>query len=245
MSLDSLKAIKIGENFVDLSQNPEIAKIILDSTSAAELKVRNQLYPTISKLKDALAAGREIDSQAIPANGVPLTTQTLAQTLSTPAAPAANTSLTEDAIKQFIAAAINNSLPQLVEAKLNPVLEQVNSIQTLTVNDYKNRKMTELGELIIPEMITGKTVAEIDASIESSKAVRARFATTQNGQTPATQTPATTTGVITPVVPVTPTPTTTAMPNAGGDVINVSEMSMQDYAKQRDIILAALTKQYS
>lgn len=76
-----------------------------------------------------------------------------------------------------------------------------------SIKSYKDLVISKHKDVIIPEMITGNTMAEIDASVELAKAVFARIATGNTAPAPeTTATPSTETTTVTNPSP-TPTPT--------------------------------------
>lgn len=158
--------------------------------------------------------------------------------------------LTPEQVQAMMDKKFNEELPQIIQNSLKPVLDTTANIQQETLQSYKDNRLKELGDSVIPEMVTGNTKEEIEASIEASKAVRTRFATPNTPPTPGTPpsegTPAPQVQTPTPTPAPTPTPTppsptpVTPTPPSSSALDGVKGMNMQDFGQNRDALLKEL-----
>ena len=142
--------------------------------------------------------------------------------------------LTPEQVNDMLDKKFNEELPNIIQNSLKPLMESQQSLQVSNVTDYKNSRLKELGDSVIPEMILGSTKEEIESSIEASKQVRARFTqpdTTTNQTPPTPQTPQ--------VVPPTPTSVTPTPPSSSA-LQQMKSMSGMDFAKNREQLLNEL-----
>jgi hypothetical protein len=151
----------------------------------------------------------------------------------------------------------NETLPNMIQEAVKPLMEAQQNLSQQTVESYKETRLKELGDTVIPEMITGSSKEEIEQSIQNSVAVRTRY-NTQNApqQVPPTHTPQVAqqqyvAPTPTPApqipqpnaVPPAQTPITQTPPQASL-VDNVKAMSSDDYAKHRAQMMSELGSQY-
>lgn len=142
--------------------------------------------------------------------------------------------LTPEQVNDMLDKKFNDELPNIIQNSLKPLMDVQSNLQQSTLADYKNARLKELGDAVIPEMISGTTKEEIESSIEASKQVRARFTTpdTTTNQTPPTpQTPQ--------VMPPTPTSVTPTPPSSSA-LGQMKSMSNMDFAKNREQLLNEL-----
>lgn len=128
-----------------------------------------------------------------------------------------------------------SDLERLLEEKLTPVLESVKALSTESVAEYKRRLISENGDVIIPEMISGNTKKDIDASLIASKAAYTKYVLpNKKAEKEASKTPK--------KEEVKPIP---AIPIGGGnssgneiDATTISKMSIKEFAEHREKLKA-------
>lgn len=153
----------------------------------------------------------------------------------------------KEAIDSLIAKRFDEALPTILQQRVAPLEQTIEALKAENLQAYRDKRIAELGDAVMPEMIQGNTKEEIESSIELSKALRAKYAPTQPAA-PQPGTPAPATETTAPVAAA-PVPPVTApvvqqiqeVPAAPARIpqinmipetqINVKEMSMDEFAK--------------
>lgn len=91
-------------------------------------------------------------------------------------------------VNEATQAAINSfakQLPETLQKQIAPISEVIQGLKQKEVSDYREARIRELGDAIIPELVVGDTKEAIDASIEHSKGIRAKYAPVAPAAAPA------------------------------------------------------------
>lgn len=261
--LELLKAVQLqeGSSPVDLSLHPVIGealkKAIAHGAQTEKTKLyneRNGLKGQVSTLNNELTALRAQQQQALqtaPAQsgnpssasnapqqpGNTTTDQLLAQVLAklnTQQDQPTNGGITKEDLAGMLSTTVNQVLPGL----LSPLQEKLAALEKGNLEEYRQRRLAELGDAVIPELVKGGTREEIESSIEVAKGIASKYAPKAAEQNP----PAGTPPVATPPV-VTPPASVTNPPANMPAIPDVSKMSDKEYAAQRDELLRKLSTQ--
>lgn len=147
-------------------------------------------------------------------------------------------------------------LPGIVKEVVKPVLDATEQNKENELKQYREKLIAENSDKCFPELVKGSTKQELDKSLQDSIALRTKYPT--NAPTPTnvkdpllqqqqaaqqavqTQTPTQTQAPNVPNAPAAPsrpTPPATAIPN-------VKQMTMKEFAQQRDSLRAKLDSMY-
>lgn len=72
-------------------------------------------------------------------------------------------------------AEIAEAVMAAIRPQLDTITERLNSTEKESVASYREKMLAELGESVIPELISGTTKEAIDASVAPAKAARSRY----------------------------------------------------------------------
>ena len=143
--------------------------------------------------------------------------------------------LTQEDVNNLISKAFEDNLPQILQKAVNPLVEKTKAIEQATLNEYKAKRLSELGDQVIPELIKGNTKEEIEESIASAIEIRSRYAGTPAAPvTPGNQPPETPPVVPTPQAAPVVVPHIETPPQMELDVKN---MTPEQYKEQREKVL--------
>lgn len=197
--------IKIGdqEHEIDTAQYPDLTSAVVQEARPdieAELKAQHD-----SATKKAVSTAKsELFGQL---NQLKKMNQELEGKLASMASQHNDNSNTETPVKAETpstttpaSTASDSDLDAKIERALSkaisPVIELIESQKAEKVQSYREQKLREFEGQLIPELVTGNSQEEIDASIEKSRQVFARYATPSapaqpaNGQPSAQAAPA-------------------------------------------------------
>jgi hypothetical protein len=248
--IELLKNVTLADGTTaDLSQNLILVDVLTKAIAKGSQTEKDKLYPEIQTLKSQLAARVQTPPQQQPQQmGQPEIEATIARVLAQanpttspqynasqpPQNPVGN-GMTKEEVAGMIASVFNEKMPNLLQTQLSPIMEQLNDVKLENVEQYRNRKLLELGNTVIPELVKGATKEQVDASIVEATSIAAKYAVAQ------TATPVQPTSTApTTVQPTVTTPTQTPTPTSVTREPNYANMSQADYAKSREAILAGL-----
>lgn len=83
--------------------------------------------------------------------------------LPSPTAPTVNT------------AEIAEAVMAAIRPQLDTITERLNSTEKESVASYREKMLVQLGESVIPELVSGTTKEALDASVAAAKAARSRY----------------------------------------------------------------------
>lgn len=145
--------------------------------------------------------------------------------------------ITQEQVNDMMLNAFKTHLPDLLKPYLDPLRAATSQLSQEQVSSYREKRLAELGDTVVPELVVGNTKEEIEASIESAKAVRVRY----NAATPP------------PAVPSTPAPAPAATTVPPSNIpplpqhrtpedtpVDIKGMSMEDFAKKREQLQSKL-----
>lgn len=72
-------------------------------------------------------------------------------------------------------AEIAEAVMAAIRPQLDTITERLNSTEKESVASYREKMVAQLGESVIPELISGTTKEAIDASVAAAKAARSRY----------------------------------------------------------------------
>lgn len=165
--------------------------------------------------------------------------------------------VSREEVHEILNEAFTKTLPEILRSQLAPVTETISNIQKQTIEEYRNARIAELGDTIIPELVEGNTKDEIEVSIIKSRTLRAKYnapapapaateqppiqTSTQQLAPQTVQVPA-----VTVQAPVTPAPTVPpATPNASDkNLPDFTKMSADEFGKNRESLAKSLREQY-
>lgn len=241
--------ITIGENKFKVSETPELLKF-MQSVGKVE---KAKLYSTIEGLKKQLTESEsKINALAqnktsvppqeptINASKIEAKTQGVTKESIKTALESVNskTELTVENIAETMANMFNstleNALPAMFEKYVKPIAEKTSLLERETLTQYREKRLAEVGDTVIPEMVVGDSKEEIEKSIEKASQIRSRYRTQQViPQTPAEQKVAEQQAPpAPPSIPLYPTPEEREL--------NIRGMTDEDFAKNRDSLQSKL-----
>lgn len=269
------KVIKFSEDGEDIPiSHPAIQDIIKAAASIERKKLyssmnnlQNQNEELSQKLAIAVAnpvsnpSVQQVTSTSIEAGQNPETAlQNQNKAIKATMENEKNKPVTREDVSNMLAEAFNKTLPEVLRNHLAPVAETISNIQKQTIEEYRNARIAELGDTIIPELVEGNTKDEIETSIIKSRTLRARYpaSTPATETTTHTETPVQTStqhlapqtvqvpAAVTVQAPATPIP---AVPPATPSVNDknlpdFSKMSSEEFGKSREALGKALREQY-
>lgn len=175
--------LTIGDQTFKVSETPELQKLITE----AQTVIKNQQYSKIESLttKNGLLEA-ELSTlkkpSANPSNPTPSASST-PQQVQPPTNPLteriSGSQITKeqlDAALPLVGQLFNDTLGKLLPA-IDALNAKVAQLQQKDIQGYRESKIAALGNAVIPELVTGNTIEEIDASIEHSKQVAQRYLT--------------------------------------------------------------------
>ena len=239
----------------DLSQNAILLDALKKGIAHGSQTERDKLYPEIDRLKAATKAAPQVPVTT-PTQTQPTMEEILALLRPQQAQAAAPQNapqqtpqpngFNQEHIAEMMAQMFNERVPQILKAQLDPFTEQLTAIRNESLEAYRSRRLAELGNTIIPELVKGVSKEEIEASIEVSKSVMSRFSPTP--PTPPQQEPPQQAAQQQAAQPQQPTyqrtpPPPVIIPNGaqnGVGVADVKNLSMSEYAAQREQMLRNL-----
>ncbi len=126
-----------------------------------------------------------------------------------------------------------------IQEVVAPLINQAIKTEEMHVNDYRAKLISENQLTCIPELVVGKTKAELDEALQKSIEIRKTYGSVSQAAAP--KTPEATVAPVKPDIVVnapapTPTPvtppaqTTSDLPTAP----NISSMSMEEFKKNRE-----------
>jgi len=241
---------------VKVNLDHPVIKELLGKVSNVEKKKLYDKLGELESLRGEVAELRNFKSaEDARRTTVPPTAPTQEQPKPTTVSEELTKSLTPDGMRALLKEAFTVEFDGRLKESVKPIYEALSLLKKQQVEAYRKDKLVELGDAVIPQLVRGESTEEIDRSIEESKAIRAQYVT--NNPPPATPpaappvkpevpNPQTTTTPQTPNFPATPP---TVPPLVGGglpsgnpsenglDAKAVSEMSVEEYAKQREGLL--------
>lgn len=260
--LELLKAVQLQEGGtpVDLSLHPTIGEVLKKAIAHGSQTEKAKLYNELNGLKGQLSTAttelatlRAQQAQALqnaPAQSNPSTAtntpntpgtstdQLLTQVLERLGAnnQNSNTGITKEDLAGMLSTTVNQVLPGL----LQPLQEKLSTMERANLEEYRQRRLAELGDTVIPELVKGSTREEIEASIAPAREIASRYAPKGGGtQNPPTGTP--------PAAPTTQAPAVVNPPAAVQNppantrlIPDVSQMSDKEYAAQREELMRKL-----
>jgi hypothetical protein len=269
--LELLQAVQIAEDGdpVDLSKNPVITEAIRKAMTKGAQTEKAKLYKDLETYKARVTELEAQTGQNQPAGSEDalvnkilakmedkLATLMPANTSNSPAAPtakpgepaanpapgAASTGLNqEEQLAAMVSAAFNKVIPKILE----PLQSKINDLEKGRVAEYKQQRLKELGGSIIPELVEGNSIEEIDASIKLAQELAKKY---NLGSQPAPPAPAPGTPPAqpaTPPAPVIPPPANMPTPTSQQpDMPNAFKMTPEQYAAQRGSLLTQLQEKF-
>lgn len=267
----NVKVIREGKQ-VEVSHTeatPEEMQAHLDAQiTTARKSEKDKVYETINTLKtekQTISTQLQEANQKLQQVSTPNQPQTTPNQVTEPTTAAAQqhqqpqqttspNTIPSDLVEKVIAGMTEKVIVPM-QNRIAELAAQVTNTQQETVADYRQRRLSELGDSVIPEIVSGNSREEIEQSINKAKEVRAKYSTTPTP--PATTTPpaggasaATTTtppagggspenplGIPTNRV-IPPSPPLMPDPNNPNAVLDYSKMSPAEYAQHRNKILA-------
>lgn len=224
--LELLKAVILqdGGEPVDLSQNTTIRSALSAAIAQGAKTEKDKVMPDLTRLKTELGAATEelkiLRAQKPSDVNAALDEIRAALKQTTPAATTDPTikPLTKEDVAALLASAVNDVIPKLMQ----PIEAKLAGLEKESVESYRLRRIKELGDAIIPEVVSGDTIEAVEASITLAKDLAAKYLS----QTPP------------PVAPVAPPPVAPpALPTPPpGDplVDQVKNLNKAQYAQQRE-----------
>jgi hypothetical protein len=252
--IELLKTVQNGDSTVDLSNNA----IVLDALRKAMAKggqtEKDKAYSEIATLKAQLAnSAQSAKPQGGQTTPEPTTLEQLMAILgkqgqTSQPIPSATTTpqpngagLTKEDVAQLMAEMFNARVPEILKKQLEPFTAQLTAIQSESLEQYRVRKIAELGNSVVPELVRGSSKEDIDASIELAKTIAARYGTQSQQTQPQPQGQAAQGQQ--PVGQQQPQrqPPPIVQPSAGAvQPTDVSKLSDAEFVNQRDAILRSL-----
>lgn len=218
--------IKIGDLEYSVSATPEIQELINAVRTETAKTEKAKLYSKIAALQEQAKALSSIELPAQPPQG-----------------PSA---IDIDQIKGVF--------EQLLDERLTPILKSQKRNEEMSINEYRNKLITENQTTCIPELVVGNSREELDAALEKSKETLTR-ALAANGVVPGVQLPTTTPVIdkgkspdyeanrpIENTPKTTPAPVTVVTPPAGNPPpsnltrTDIKNMSASEFAANRDAL---------
>lgn len=271
------KSITLDGKEYSIKDTPELQGLLLQITAAVSQTEKKKLYDTIESYKksnsDLSQKNTQLNTEIIrlssqqtqpPVQNTPVANPqpvVPGQQLYTDAngAPVKNpdgTYVTKDDVAEILSSVFNSKLPEVLQRSLAPFQDRLASLESVSLQEYRNKLLAQHGDSIMPELVKGNTKEELDASVALAKELRQKYGT------PVVQQP-----VQTVVVPDTNQPAPVAQPGAGdptqqqqtvmprpsksappadrGPLVDkLKNMNNEDFAKNREKMLAELENQY-
>jgi hypothetical protein len=186
------KTIKLGDTEYTLADHPELTSLVEE----VRKEEKNKLYSEKTKLEKKI---EELNEKATAAEGLSKTEKVeldkakadltkkeadlVEANKNLEAAKAANKKATEGDDKPLT----KKELAEAVAAIVNPMKEEYEKklkelggeVEGKIVSDYKAKLLEDNKGQIIPEMLTGNTVAELNESLKKAKEVSKSYLTTE------------------------------------------------------------------
>jgi hypothetical protein len=192
--LKLLENLSVGDSNINLANNPDVInfakKVMAHGAMTEKAKLQgsqDKLQNKIASLEDSLFKSQESSAEK-ESNSLQLSEQLQAiqeqinemTTLQEPEPEPKDESesLKKQDVAKMISDAFNTNLPDILKTTLEPFTKKLSSIQEGTVEEYRNRKLKELGDDVIPQMVQGSTKEAIDKSIATAKEVRRLYGNT-------------------------------------------------------------------
>lgn len=233
-----------------VKDTPELQQFIQDVAKVE----RTKLYSQMESLRNQIQQLNNV--QVVPESNQPFDSKALIAELK-------NIFVTADTLKETIAAS--------VKEVVQPVLDATKRNEQNELEAYREKLIRENEATCIPDLVSGTTREELDANLKKSIEIRAKYATPApsykgdptlqsqaNQQTPpagpssqaqgtAPQNPPTPSAPQTQAVPPQPQTPSVPMrpaPDPSNGAPNVKQMSMQEFARQREQLEANLRNIY-
>lgn len=240
--------LTIGEVTYKVKETPELKTFVTAILSKAQTDERKKLYQRIESLeKSVLDLNTENESLKVAPQQV--TSETIHRSNDQKGLKEeikminASTPVTMEAVSELISKAFTDNLPGLLKQSIDPFVKKLEATTQEQVADYRERRLRELNDSVIPELIKGSSKEEIEESIVNAIAVRQRYATPAEPITPQVV-QQTTPAARVPATPAPPVPAKVEgnppIPTAGEDIKN---MSAEEFAKNRVALLSKLSKE--
>lgn len=149
--------------------------------------------------------------------------------------------LTPEQVQAMLDKKFQEELPKIIQNSLKPLVDVQSSLHQESVDTYRETRLKELGDTVIPELVTGNNKEEIEASIALSIATRSRYAVPQTITPPITA--PITPQVQAPVAPVVAPPSftqVTSTPPSTSPLDALKGMSGAEFSKNRETLLKEL-----
>lgn len=227
--------ITIGETAYSIKATPELMALVKTVTQQVQKTEKNKLYDTIETLKTQVATLQK-EKEAIQTSSAALPVPTPKPLENPPSTTeirnqlkASDSPITMDEVNNLLHKKFTEDLPAILQNLLKPVTDELNATKAEQVRLYRNRRLLELGDAVVPELVVGNTPDEVEQSIASSALIRQRYAAVSTPVTP-----------VTPVIPVsqfTPPPAAPIIPRIpfqDEQQLSVKNLSDKEFAAQRD-----------
>lgn len=201
--------ITVDGKEIDLSAQPEFTNYLKDLTKTIATQEKTKLYTKFEELKAEVKALPNVQPNVEPQ-------------VQTPDFSALKTEIIEE-----------------VRTLLKPLSDKTEAITVTQVEAYRNKLIMENQDSIIPEIVKGSTIEELDIALAASKELFGKYAA-KNGTPPVVEPIVTPQAVVTPVVEPIVEISVPNTPPANPPTTDVSKISMDEYAKNRSRLLAEL-----
>ena len=228
------ESVTIGGVTYAVKETPELQQFIQDIAKVEKSK----LYSQFETLKAQIATLQNVS--VAPEQG---------KDFNNILSDLKNSFMTKEAFKEM--------LPGIVKEVVKPVLDATEQTKNEELKQYREKLIAENLDKCIPDLIKGATKQELDKSLQESIRIRSSYPTNPNNATPQPpvkdpllvqqaqnqQAPQQTPTQQVPTIPTAPATPSRPMPQATA-IPNVKQMSMQEFAKQRDALKAKLDSMY-
>ena len=229
--------ITLNGQEINVAESPELINLL----SIAQKIEKDKLYPTIEKLKTQVTeketelAKLKVIGTPTPNNiNQPITQDKLREEMKKIQAEDKTEPLNAEKVADILFEKWSNALPDLIKAQVEKSIEPIKTATSSLFNeqltDYRNRRLIELSDQIIPELVTGNTKDEIEQSIINSIEVRKRY---QENKPANVVKPIETPGV-TPPAPLPRIVTPSGNPD---EEIDIKGMGAKEFEKNREELL--------
>lgn len=178
---------------LNVDEVPELKAFSNDVSAAAESRFKAKFYPQLQSEKDKVnnltsdMNKANVDMQQLAGflqyqqQEAQRTAQTYEQQMNELKNFNKNTPIDTNALGQVVGAIFDKKIADVL-----PGLQQrTEKLESAHLQDYKERRLAEMGNSIFPELVKGNTVEDIEASIVESAALKAKYFPTNNtNQTP-------------------------------------------------------------
>ena len=234
----------IGETTYVVKDEPELKAFVTAILTKAQQTERGKLYDKIQKLEnDLVTISQERDDKArelanvtvAPKPTEPITKANMKEDLNK---ANADTPLTIDQISAIIDKKFSDALPELLKNQIDPLAKKLAATEKSQLDAYREKRLSELGDTIVPELVRGATREEIEQSIVESTAIRQRYTPTQptTPVVPTEENPA-------PPVQHIPKPVSRPVQLPDEHVEDVKNMGLDEFSKKREDMLKKLGKE--